>query len=461
MSMINNSIGAMNVPEFNLVGNTNLSVDVDLANEKMDRIQAGTYNINNGATLNVIHLNLLSDATKDKTQILLAEEDLAPVVKYTGATPVAYSPIYKYDVMYAQNSEDNLGYFHFTRSGVATKNKSDSFNPAVLPTSVSTSAGAYTTQLQTFNYAFQNSENFMSIPYLERISIRNQNKYALSSTGDATDVGRFLPLFQKDHEYNGYWVKPYVSFESIPLKNGPKVSNINYGTMIGYDTDMVSLKHGWDRVLTGYVGYNGASQRYSGIDTYQNGGLIGGTATFYKGNFFNATTLSVGASAGHTTTMYGNEDYAMLLSGIANKAGYNFEFQGGRYIIQPSMLMSYTFVNTFDYTNAAGVKIDSDPLHAIQLAPGVRFIMNTENGWQPYIGASMVWNVLDKQKVMANDVRLPEMSIKPYVEYGLGIQKCFKEDKFTAFGQAMMHNGGRNGIALSLGLRWKVGRTEK
>ena len=69
----------------------------------------------------------------------------------------------------------------------------------------------------------------------------------------------------------------------------------------------------------------------------------------------------------------------------------------------------------------------------------------------------MVWNLLDKSKVTANDIRLPEMSIKPYVQYGVGIQKRFM-DSFLAFGQAMIHNGGRNGISLTAGLRWQVGR---
>ena len=119
------------------------------------------------------------------------------------------------------------------------------------------------------------------------------------------------------------------------------------------------------------------------------------------------------------------------------------------------MLMSYTFVNTFDYTNSAGLQIESDPMHVIQLAPGVKFIMNTKNGWQPYATVNMVWNILDKQDVRANDVRLPEMSIDPYVQYGLGIQKRFK-DKFMAFGQALVSNGSRNGVSLSFGLRWFI-----
>ena len=117
----------------------------------------------------------------------------------------------------------------------------------------------------------------------------------------------------------------------------------------------------------------------------------------------------------------------MLTAGIGNKFGYNFEFKDGKFILQPNLLLSYTFINTFDYTNAAGLKIKSDPLHALQIAPGIKFIMNTESGWQPYLRADMIWNILDKTKVTANDVRLPEMSIDPYVQYGIGVQKLKTE----------------------------------
>ena len=446
----------VNFEQFSNKSQINLaSVDVDLAKESMGRITADKYAETTGK-INVQGLNLLSDATKDTTSIQFADEQIAGSVSYTGVSPVAYSPIWKYDVSYAQNPEDNLGYFTFVRGAASSGNASDAFNPSVLASPVATQVGAYTTQLQTFNYAFQHVDTFMNIPYLERVAIINQGKYAMSPTGDATDVGTYSPLLLKE-ESAGFWVKPYASFENVPLKNGPKVSNINYGTLVGYDSPLTSVGNGFERVLTGYIGYNGASQRYSGVDAYQNGGLLGGTATFYKGNFFNATTLSVGASAGDASTMYGSENYTMLLAGLGNKTGYNFEFFDGGMILQPSMLISYTFVNTFDYTNGAGVRIESDPMHAIQLAPGIKLIGNTKNGWQPYIGVSMVWNLLDESKVTADSVRLPEMSIKPYVQYGVGLQKRVN-DKFLAFGQAMIHNGGRNGVSLSAGLRWKIGR---
>lgn len=482
LSMVNNQVGVASLNNVTLSGNTNFVADVDLANEQMDRITANNYNTQQGINLNVVGMNLLSDSTKDVTEIYFAQPGLKNNVVNgmpanggynlpSSAQTTFYTPIYKYNAIY--DNRDDGGYFMFTKGDkiltanggggttiTPTGNPSDAFNPSVLAPSVASQAGANATMNQTFNYAFQNSDNFMTIPYLERVAIKTANRYALSPTGDATDVGTFSPLFNAQNETSSAWVKPYASFENIPLKNGPKVSNITYGTLVGFDTPIKSIKHGWDRAWTGYIGYNGASQRFSGVDATQNGGLVGGTLTLYKGNFFNATTVSSGAIVGDNRTMYGTDNYTMLMAGVGNKTGYNFEFKEGKIIIQPSMLLSYTFVNTFDYTNAAGVKIKNDPLHAIQIAPGVKFIANTKNGWQPYIGVNMIWNLLDKSKVSANDVRLPEMSIKPYVQYGVGVQKRFK-DRYMAFGQAMIQNGGRNGISLTAGFRWAIGKEGK
>lgn len=452
--MINGNVGNTNFKTFKLLGDTNTTADVDLYNVKMDRITSENYEyISKNANLNVNMLNLLNDAKEDKTVILYADKEFANNVKYTGKNPVAYSPIWKYDVSYDVH-DDDLGYFTFLRGASGDYN---SYNPSVLPAPVATQAGAYTTQMQAFEYAFKHSDAFMALPSPMRMAIINGDRYASAGVTDVTDNGIFSPLVT-GLDISGFWIKPYTTFENVPLKNGPKVSNISYGTLVGYDSNLKHLRNGWHRVLTGYLGYNGASQRYSGIDTYQNGGLLGGTMTFYKNNFFNATTLSVGSTVGISDTMYGSEDYTMLMSGIGNKFGYDFEFQDGKFILQPSLFLSYSFINTFDYTNAAGLKIKSDPLHAIQVAPGVKFIMNTENGWQPYLRVDMVWNILNDTKVKAGDVFLPEMSIKPYVQYGLGVQKQFKNDRLTFFGQALVQNGGRNGVGLNVGLRWAVGQ---
>src|SRR5574344_548429 len=463
LNLVNNQIYTNNFNSFTLTSDANMKADVDLANAQMDRITANSYGTHSG-NLIVNGMNLLSDMKQgtNEESILFAQKGLKDNVVNgvtdlpEGTQTTLYTPIFKYTATY-DNRED-AGYYRFVRGSLNMGNPSNAYNPAVLSSPTATQAGGYATQLETFNYAFQNSDTFMNIPYLDRISMKYRNRYAIAITGNDTDIGVFSPLYQREKS-GGVWVKPYTAFESIPLKNGPKVSNITYGTLIGYDSNLKYIGHGFDRVITGYIGYNGSSQNFSGVDGYQNGGLLGTTISLYKKNFFNATTISVGASTGTNNTMYGTDNYTLLVGGIGNKTGYNFEYKEGRLILQPSLLVSYTFVNTFDYTNAAGVRIDNKPLNAIQVAPGIKLIGNTKHGWQPYIGVNMVWNIMGESHTKADGVNLPEMSIKPYVQYGVGVQKVFK-DNFTAFGQAMVNNGGRNGISLTGGLKWALGKDE-
>ena len=67
---------------------------------------------------------------------------------------------------------------------------------------------------------------------------------------------------------------------------------------------------------------------------------------------------------------------------------------------------------------------------------------------------------MGKNQVTANDVVLPKLSEKAFVQYGVGIQKTWA-DKFTGFLQAMVRNGGRNGVVLSMGFRWALGKNDK
>ena len=117
------------------------------------------------------------------------------------------------------------------------------------------------------------------------------------------------------------------------------------------------------------------------------------------------------------------------------------------------MLLGYSFINTFDYTNSAGVRITSDPIHSIHIEPGIRFIANLDNGWRPYLGVSMIWNLLNESHFKADGIRLPETSIKPYVKYGVGLQKSWNE-RTSSYVQAYVTNGGRDGVGLQAGFSW-------
>ncbi len=452
ISTMDNEVRDYTFNSLTLGGATKLYVDVDLANKAMDRITADTYGTHSGK-INIAGLNLISDSSESKTKILFTDNGLSNNVS---VRRTAYSPMYKYGVRYEIDKETQDGYINFIRAGVASSssggNSYTMYNPSVLALPAAAMTGLYTAQLQVFNYAFRHSEITMNNPLQARKLEKMEGKYALANDG----AGIFSPLVTKS-ESAGVWIRPYATFENVPLKHGPKVSSISYGTLVGYDEPVKELKYGWDRVLTYYLGYNGASQSFSGIDSYQNGGLLGSTITLYKNNFFNATTVSAGANVGENSTMYGSETFTAIIAGIANKMGYNAEFFDGKFIIQPSMLVGYTFINAFDYTNAGGVRIDSDPMSIIQLAPTLKFIGNTKNGWQPYIAVGMVWNIMAHSQVFANNVELPNMYIKPYIQYGVGVQKTIKS-RLTAFGQAMIFNGGRNGVSLTTGIRWMLGK---
>lgn len=449
LNTVNDSIHTYDVNNFTLSNNTKMVVDVDLANETMDRFTSNGYGEHKGDLI-VSGMNLLSDSKGDSAEIFFAEEGLKDnVLNGTGELPdkyqTAYTPIYKYNVNYDNRADG--GYFVFNRGG---QNSSDSFNPSVLSTPVANQAGSQAVINETVRFAFQHMDLFSQLPFNQRMAIINNNRYAISE-----GTPKYTPELEMINK--GFWVKPFTSFETINLNHGLDVDAITYGTLVGFDSNFKELKRGWYNVQSIYGGYNGSQLSYDGVDTSLNGGVLGLTETFYKGNFFTALTATAGANVGSSKTMYGNEDFTALLAGIGSKSGYNFEFKNGKYILQPILFMNYSFVNTFDYTNAAGVKIDSDPLHTFQINPQLKFISNLKNGWQPYASVGMVWNVLNSSKVRANDVILPKMSVDPYVEYGVGLQRNWK-DRFTGFAQAMVRNGGRNGVALTFGFRWAIGK---
>ena len=429
-----------------LNGDVDLDIDIDLKNQIADKVGAGKVYGNGSLVLDQDSLNVVSDALLNNTSVQVAYGDLANFVALDQGVTTVMGPIQKYNVAY------NNGHLLFARQGGTTPDIG-SVNPAVMASSVATQLGGYLTQLQTLNSGFYHMDRYTKYPYMMRLTAENTNRYAIND----------IPAYRRSslpETSNAMWIQPYTTFEQVNLRGGLGVSNVAYGAMYGGDSNLVDIGHGFKGVLSTFVGYNGSHMSFNGVSMNQQGGALGVTGTLYKGNFFTGLTVSAGASAGDAFTQYGTDHFAMLTAGVASKTGYNWEMKDGKFIVQPSLFLGYTFANTFDYTNAAGVRIDSDPLHAITIAPGVKFIANLKNGWQPYLGVNMVWSIMDKTDVIAQDVRLPQLSTKPYVEYGVGVQKTWGE-RFTAFFQTMIRNGGRTGIVLTAGFRWALGKEPK
>ena len=458
LTLQNGEINSVNLGNLTLNNDMDLRLDADLAALKMDTITATTFTNTNGNNINISNINVLSATNQKSFSISSLGEGmdstlknaLAGAIQYTGSD-IAYGSIYKYAASY----DPTTAMFNFGLAGGGGGEitpEYDSFNPAVMAAPVAAQLGGYLNQLNAYDNAFRNMDMYMLMTKEQRQAMKFRNKYASIANNNII----FDPTVSQ-YENKAGWFRPYGTFENVSLNNGPKVSNVAYGTYFGAESELYELGHGWDGMWGLYGGYNGSHQVYNGVGIYQNGGTFGVVGMEYKGNFFSGLTANVGANVGDASTMFGSEDFAMLMTGIASKTGYNIELADGKFIIQPNFLMSYSLVNTFDYRNAAGVKIDSDPLHAIQLEPGIKFIGNLPNGWQPYAGVSVIWNIMDKTHFTANEVSLPNLSIDPFVKYGVGVRKSWGE-RFTGFFQTYVTNGGRNGVGLQAGLRWTLGK---
>ena len=440
----------VNLGNLKLNNNMNVSVDTDFK-KGISAISADNVDINDNKII-IANVNMVNKPTEKKYTFELIDNNasqdvkdkLTSAIEYKGTKEIK-TDIYKYTVSY----DDTKSLLKVALPG-GGKSYHD-YNPSIFAAPVAAQIGGYLTLLNSYDEAFQNMDMYMLMPREVRQAMKFKNKLATANSNIVYD-----PTITRGENKAG-WFRPYATFENVHLKNGPRVSNVAYGTFVGTDSELKDLGHGWEGMWNAYVGYNGSHQAYNGISIYQNGGTLGTSYIAYKGNFFTGLTVNVGANAAEASTNFGTDNFSMLMAGVASKSGYNIELFKGKFIVQPSYMMSYSFVNTFDYTNAAGVRMDSDALHAIQIEPGIKFIANLKHGWQPYMGVSMVWNIMDKTRFMANDISLPDLSIRPFVKYGVGIRKLWGES-FTGLVQAYLTNGGRNGIGLQIGGRWLLGK---
>ncbi len=437
--------------EFNMLSDSNIRLDVDLAQERMDGIFSSNFDKitnDNDSLLTIIGMKSTSDALRDDVKILFTDADeLIGNVNLGKGANVVEGLIHKYSV--SQVTQTGTGadgtpageYFVFNEMG-------NSDSSLVGPVAAQ---GAFLLMENLYRQSFANMDMVTLMTPEQRMAWKMRNKYANAGYHTGVYAPNVIP-----EERDGWYMRPFTNFENVPLKGGPKVSNVSYGSLFGGESDIIELGHGWDGNFSLFGAYHGSHQAYNGVSIWQNGGTIGGVATAYKGNFFTGVTANIGASAARATHAFGTDDFPILMTGAAWKSGYNWGLFNHKLIIQPSYMMSYTFVNVFDFTNGGGVRITQDPLHAIEIIPGIKIIGNLKNGWQPYLGVNMTWNIMDKTKFYANEVALSQLSVKPFIEYGVGLQKRYG-DRFTGFGQAMIRNGGRNGIAFTLGLRWALG----
>lgn len=262
-NLINGQIenkGDISFNNLTLNGISKLAIDVDFAAGKGDYITINSLNGTGKTAISEINFITLPNSNK---LIDIISPNAASGFYLDKSLENLKTPIYNYGLTY-NDASGQLGFF---RNG---------FNPAVLAGPVAELTGGYLTELVNYHTVFDNIDMRMLRARKNKKALEYRNKFAFNNM-NLPFASLYYPELMR-----GVWVRPYSIFENVPLKNAPQVSNVMYGTLIGVDSDMIEMKHGFYGMYSAYAGYNGAYQTFDANSLTQNGGVLGLLASFYK-----------------------------------------------------------------------------------------------------------------------------------------------------------------------------------
>lgn len=411
LDIANGAASEIKLAKLTLSKESNIALDADLANKTMDRFSDDTV-IEGTAKLNISKLNLISDATEEKTTINFTKnKDLLAATNYTGATSglKALSPIYSYDVAY----DTENGNFTFTRGsgGLASD-----YNPAIYASSVA----GHTVDFLQYNIA--------NAAFNGLVTNKTTDKEGMAS-GDMPKA-------------NNAWVSVIgfndnVDFDSFQTVDSEMMSVIGGVTSDVKQTTLGTTTYGI------YAGYMNGELEYDGNKIDQNGGYIGLGTRIEQGNIIAQGVINGGFIRNEDKHSFGTDKFDTYWSGVALKGGYDYKLNNN-VTVQPNIYAGYTFVNNEDYTSKSGTKINNDNLHLFEVAPGLKISKNFQNGWNGFAQIKYAFVMDNGGDIEIDNVTLPNISADDYVEYGIGINKELN-NSWNMSVSANRRDGGREG----------------
>ena len=118
----------------------------------------------------------------------------------------------------------------------------------------------------------------------------------------------------------------------------------------------------------------------------------------------------------------------------------------------------YGNINTQKFTTkqGTGARINSQSTNNILIEPQIKAKLDLTKGWTPYALLGYVLNAGNNTKLVANNTEFEDMQISRYVEYGVGVNKSFKDSLWSCFLQATGKGGDRNGFEETIGIKYSL-----
>lgn len=403
-----------------------LALDVDLESQTGDHIEDAGFSeaeLTRAAPGKVIveKVHILKEGDGTDRYVEIMTPTAGSKVELISGLNKATGPIYNYDLAYKPES----GELEFKLGAVDPVNPDyPDVNPGILDQQVG----------------------------LQGLWIVQDNVYQQALRGIGQNQPRLTQAAGSDDKMQ-LWFRPFMIDENVYLSKGPRVDNKFFGGLIGIDSPLYYLGSGWNGGYGGYVAYTGSRQKYDGVKIRQNGAVIGVNGYFNYDNWDLGLTANAGYSRGDAKYDFSHDKFNAFITGAAAKAAYTYNLNS-IWSLQPSLTTSYTYADTNDFRNDAGVKLKSDPLNAVQIVPGIKLAAQLKSGWRPYVGFNYYWNIIDNDKFRANNTVLPDVAVKPFAEYTLGVDKNW--NSVNSYAQFSYRDGGREGGDVELGLRWEL-----
>ncbi len=414
---------SQNKLNLNLVGNSNsCSIDVDPAKGISDYFVFGNSRsaMNN---LEIRDINVLSEPNQSITIFDIFNHNIY-------GTNLTLS-----DKLQKQTVYGAIKKYAWSLTPKLTLVEVSGFNPNIQRYQGAT-ASAFMNQMLSYDYSLNRTDEIYSNLRELKITQRKLNSYAFASRN-----GVYLDEY--DENGSAIWLRPYVNLESFHLSGA--VSNIrsqSYGTMIGFDFPMVSLKNNWKLFSTIYGAYIGSTQQYEQSNIYQNGGYLGYLLSAYNNNFYAGWTINGGGLGVESYYTGKKDDYAIVTAGTALKLAYNLKFK--KLIVQPNFTTAYTFLNPVNLVNFQSVDLSQSQVNGLTIMPSVRVTYRNEKGFEPYIFAGCVIPIMSDIKVNANSTRLEKLTLNAWAQFGIGVRKRIGK-RVTCFAENIIRTGGRVG----------------
>ncbi len=259
---------------------------------------------------------------------------------------------------------------------------------------------------------------------------------------------------QKNY-FSNVWMQSFGKKEDLSFEHAPTFDSLLYGLVVGADTNKIHYSNNVEGLYSLYAGYIGSSQEHEDITIEQNAITLGARALFTDNNLFSGITSSLTVSDVESNDIFGKDSYNIYSFGISSKTGYNFNSINKKYRIQPSIMLSYIYGYTPDFENISGIQITDAATHLLQIKPGIKLIYYANKALQTYTELNYNWNINFGSQTMADDIILPQVSVEPYTEFTIGMQKNITNTS-SGYLEVSASSGGRKGFGGKIGFQWDL-----